>query len=184
MSNEEEDFEEMATGEDFPDDEPTGDEPAPMPDEPEPEPDAPKFVTKEDALAEIERVQRSLTEKKPITVKLSTEERVEKGVNHARLCQKIEELEDRKKSITSQMKGEIDAEKAKSSAMNTVILTGEELRDVECRWHLNVPKVGIKRLVRDDTGETVDERDMELFDRESAKALELAQSFLEASEDE
>lgn len=75
------------------------------------------------------------------------------GIDLARLSSEHSELEDEKKSVTSQFKAQMDAKHAEIQAVSNKINSGSERRSVDCEWRYNQPNSGMKQLWRLDTQE-------------------------------
>jgi hypothetical protein len=82
-----------------------------------------------------------------------------------------DELEDAKKSVTSEFSSKINSSRAIISKLSNNINNGYEYKDVECEIRLNEPRDGQKTTVRKDTGEIVRIEDMN--ERELQEELEL-----------
>lgn len=66
-------------------------------------------------------------------------------------------LESTKKSVMSDYKARIDYKTAELDSISLQCSQGWEDRDTECTVYFNTPKTGMKRVVRDDSGEIVEE---------------------------
>lgn len=73
----------------------------------------------------------------------------------AAATRKRAELEQRKKEIDSDLKGQIEAQNSIVGRVSDLIAAGFEYRDVECRVDFDSPEVNMKTVVRLDTGEEV-----------------------------
>lgn len=69
-------------------------------------------------------------------------------------------LEQDKKRVVADFGAKITGKESDVSIAVNKIQSGYEWRDLPCTIHYNVPKTGKKRVIRDDTNEQVDERDM------------------------
>ena len=91
---------------------------------------------------------------------LLTEKEIrEAGSSLARQYSRVAELEDEKKSVTSDFKAKIDLATAEASILARMIQNGYEFRTVDCEtiWDFDSKTVSV---VRQDTGETISERTM------------------------
>lgn len=85
----------------------------------------------------------------------SDDEQVEHGKLIARAAQKWSELEQQKKEIDAQIKGEIEQQKSIVQRLSSAISMGYEYRDVETHFVMDTPSPGTKTVVRVDTGEVL-----------------------------
>jgi hypothetical protein len=92
-----------------------------------------------------------------VQVYLSPEEKAEFGRQLARNAADLETLEDRKKQVASEFKAKIDAANAEIFKTARLLNNGYEYRDVKCDVQYDTPRKGLKRIVRMDTGEVVEE---------------------------
>ena len=69
-------------------------------------------------------------------------------------------LEQDKKRVVADFGAKITGKEATVSIAVNKIQSGYEWRDLPCTIHYNTPKTGKRRIIRDDTGAQVDERDM------------------------
>lgn len=83
-------------------------------------------------------------------------------------------IEQQKKEVDSQLKGEIEAQNTVIQRLATLINTGHEFRNVECTVILDKPEAGKKTIVRNDTGEEVTVKPMTDADRQMVLDLEQA----------
>lgn len=67
----------------------------------------------------------------------------------------FDELEDAKKSVTSEFTSKLNTARGNISKLSSNINNGYEYRAVDCTVELNTPEVGQKTIVRTDTGEIV-----------------------------
>ncbi len=89
----------------------------------------------------------------------------------ARSNQRCASIEQQKKEVDSQLKAEIEAEKTKIARISSLINTGSEYRNIECRVDLDLPDPGKKTTYRLDTGEEVSVKNMTDADRQMALDL-------------
>ncbi len=83
-------------------------------------------------------------------------------------------LEQRKKEVDAAIKAEIEVENSAIGRLSNLISTGFEYRDIEVTWTLDTPEDGMKRCVRNDTGEEVKVVRMTDTDRQMALDLKTA----------
>lgn len=100
------------------------------------------------------------TETRQLPVKLTDNELRERGQDLARAAQKHEQEIATKKSTGAQLKAAVDSAAATVALLSAVVASGEEVRAVVCEWHLFDPKPTKKSLKRQDTGATVEVRDL------------------------
>lgn len=90
----------------------------------------------------------------------------------ARANAKRAAIEQQKKEVDSQLKAEIAAQDTVIARLSTLINTGHEYRNIDCRIDLDTPDKGRKRIVRLDTGEEVAIKPMTDADKQMALELE------------
>lgn len=99
---------------------------------------------------------RKTTEMLNLECVLTDEETLKYAKEMAEATNKLNQLEDSKKSYNSQIKSEIDSAAAKVNLLSRKVASGKEYRDIECDivydWDEKV-----KRFYRKDTGEFVRE---------------------------
>ncbi len=83
------------------------------------------------------------------------DEMLEMGHDLSRASQSRRSLEQQKKQIDAQLKGQIEEQNTAIERLSNAIFNGCEWRNVECRVELDTPSTGRKRIVRIDTGEEV-----------------------------
>src|SRR5438552_2208548 len=91
---------------------------------------------------------------------LTKDEKVEAGKELAEATNALKEIEDDKSQVSADFKAKIAAEEARIAVLSTKLRGGYELRDVECHIIFDKPKVGIKRTIRTDTDEILNESPM------------------------
>jgi len=79
----------------------------------------------------------------------------------ARSIQESKSVEDALQSVKADFKSKLEALSATINQLSTLINNGYEHRLIDCVVEFNVPKDGMKRVIRLDTSEAVDERPME-----------------------
>lgn len=90
----------------------------------------------------------------------NSDELREQGKRLAETHSKLDELEKDKKRVTSDFTAKINAVKAEAGSLSAKVNTGYELRDILCAAVMDTPKLGMKRITRNDTGEVVSEEPM------------------------
>lgn len=107
---------------------------------------------------------------------LTEDEIKEYGAELARKYSEITDLEDQKKSITSDFKARIDAANSDAGILARKIQNGYEFRDVFCEIQY-IDDEKVVQTVRQDTGEIIKTRPMtpeemqrDLFEEKEAKA--------------
>jgi hypothetical protein len=102
----------------------------------------------------------------------------------ARANARRQAVEQQKKEVDSQLKSEIEAANTVISRLSTLINTGHEYRNIDCRVELDTPEPGQKRVVRLDTGEEVSVKRMTDADRQMVIDLQTKAEESEAAEEE
>jgi len=74
-------------------------------------------------------------------------------------------LELKKKSIISQMKSELDGLDSRMNVLSSLIKDGYEYREVTCEFRMNWDN-GIKQIIRSDTGQTVETKEISEKERQ------------------
>lgn len=83
----------------------------------------------------------------------------------------LNQAEEEKKSVTSQLKAKIDGISARVTEVSTKITTGYEYRMTKCTVKYHTPRPGMKRLIREDTNDVIE--DAEMTDAEKQGELPL-----------
>jgi len=118
---------------------------------------------------------------KPRTVKIKQKLKVDltdaemKGMSNE-LVDEINtsrEVEAEKKAVVSTYKSKLDSCTARIGELTNTLRNGYEFRDVECELQYHEPAVGLKRVIRLDTLEVVDQKDM--TDDECQEVLPLSE---------
>lgn len=107
----------------------------------------------------IDRTKRTMIVTKSLPCILTDAERLQFGADLARESNLLQEAEDRKKAVGSQLKAEIEEHRAKANLKAALISAGYEYRDIECQeiWEY---ELGMVTIWRNDTGEVVSTRAM------------------------
>lgn len=100
---------------------------------------------------------------------LTMEERERRGSELAFVAGEIDRLEEQKKSATESFKSQIGTVEGRHRAIASVIRQGYEYRDVRCRRTFDYIERTVT-VVREDTGEQVDHRPMNLKELEEYEA--------------
>jgi plasmid maintenance system antidote protein VapI len=88
------------------------------------------------------------------------EEVRELGEALAREAQTVYDLREQKKAATSDFTAKIEAANKRVCDLFLRINNGYELREVECLHMMDLPRPGMKRIIRTDTNETIREEAM------------------------
>jgi hypothetical protein len=117
-----------------------------------------------------------MNEKKTLMlpVALTDEEKLEMAKNLTERLQVLNELEDERKREAQRLKFEMDAEKTQVDYLAKCIREGMEEREVECEVVYNLPVRGMKQVIRLDSMEVVDEKEM--TDQDKRRAADLLQT--------
>jgi len=106
---------------------------------------------------------------KQLLCSLDENDILERGKELANVQLEKDRLEENVKA----MKGRIKSAEFDIGRLSRAVKDGEEERDINCRWQFDFG-LGVKRLLREDTGEiveesdlTADERQQSMFDGES-----------------
>jgi len=100
-------------------------------------------------------------------------EKLDLGGQLAAVTTQINELEDRKKSVTSDFKAQIDGATGRANSLSGKLTAGFEMRQTECRVEFDA-KQGIKTFFNLKTGEMVKNTEMVSFDYEQSLPMEVA----------
>jgi hypothetical protein len=121
-------------------------------------------------------------EKRILEVQLLSQERLAIAEENARLGNEKDQLEDNKKAAASRYKAQIEDVEARIRLNNTYVSTGRRDKEVPCEWLYEVAgfdssgapieHADKKTLVRLDTGEAVEIRDISENERQAALPLE------------
>jgi hypothetical protein len=98
-------------------------------------------------------------------VKLTEDEIKDYSKTLAEETQSVNSLENEKKSVTAEYTSKITRHKANISDLARKITTGEELREVGCRWEY-FWEDGVKELIRTDTGRPIDKQSIKDYERQ------------------
>lgn len=93
-----------------------------------------------------------ITEKRQLRYDFSAKEQHELSIQQARKQKELVELEEEKKSVSSQYKARIDEIKATLNKLSNQVVDGFELREVDCEVRYHQPERGRKTIIRLDTG--------------------------------
>lgn len=102
-----------------------------------------------------------------LPVQLTEEELKQRGKDLAKTHQDISEVERHKKEINDDFKAKLSALDATTGTLSRAISNGYEYREVECEWAYFWEK-GEKHMIRLDTGETVEIRKIEQWERQAS----------------
>jgi len=115
------------------------------------ESDKPKRGKKKQAAASPPKPAKPRRWKEQLPVKLSKDERRERGERAAAIMAEIETLEADKKAAAASLKGQIDAKKSELRELGRAVRTGEEYRDTELFEEFEY-RTGFCSVKRADTG--------------------------------
>lgn len=99
------------------------------------------------------------------------DELVEQAKRLAEANRQKQRLEDDKKNVVAEYTSRIATQTLEVAVLSEKVTNGYEHRDVECRVVYDEPKAGMKTIYRNDTGEKVDERQMNDEERQLKLAL-------------
>lgn len=108
----------------------------------------------------MSKASKKHTESRQLPVKLTKEEILEKASELARATQEHERAINVKKVTSAQLKNDVDDKANNVKMVAEIVASGHEVRPVQCEWRFAQPKNGKKQLVRLDTGDVVETRDM------------------------
>lgn len=114
---------------------------------------------------------RKKTSKDFLKCILTQDERNTLGDDLAQQYIDIQQLEEQKKSATSNFKAKIDAATADASQKARVLKDGYEMRDVEVETRYDA-SIGLAIIVRKDTGEIIKQRPLTQEERQQELELE------------
>jgi hypothetical protein len=90
----------------------------------------------------------------------------------ARKNQALVEAQLKRKHVASNMKADEESINAEIQRYARYVNDGFDFRDTECRVVLNSPHLGLKRIIRVDTGEIVEECRMEEHEKQERLPLQ------------
>lgn len=102
---------------------------------------------------------------KILPVKLTQDEMVNMSKDLARENQDLGQVEDKKKDVVADFAAQTKKHEANISRLSRMVSTETEYRDVDCVWDFDYKK-GNKVLIRTDTKEKIDEREITQDDRQ------------------
>lgn len=105
---------------------------------------------------------------------LTQDERLAIGQTMAETLNEIGSLENDAKSMASDFKAKIDSRKATLNSEKNKLQAGYEYRETECELHYDTPTVGMKSLMRLDSGVRVEITKM--TDEEKQQTLPLEEA--------
>jgi hypothetical protein len=106
-----------------------------------------------------------------IPVALTDEEKIEIGQNLTEKLLRLRELEDQRKEEMQKFKMQIMGEAAEVQHLTDMLHNGTEERPVKCEVVYHMPVMGMKTIMRLDTNEPFDEKDMSAADKKRADEL-------------
>ena len=99
--------------------------------------------------------------KERLIYRFSNDERLDMSSEIARVAQKLDELKGEKKQVAKDYDAQIAGQEASMMILSRKISNGYEMRETECATWLNQPRIGMKTIIRLDSGEVVREVKME-----------------------
>ncbi len=121
-------------------------------------------------------------ERRNLEVVLRPDERLAIAEENARLGSEVDQLEDEKKASASRYKAKIEEVQSRIRLNNTYVASGRRDKEVDCVWIYEVAgfdsegkpieHADKKTLVRSDTGEAVEVRDIAETERQAALPLD------------
>ena len=106
------------------------------------------------------------TEMRNLMVILTEDEVKEYSKNLAEETQAVNGLENEKKSVTAEYTSKITRHKTNISDLARKITTGEEMREIRCRWDY-LWEDGVKILIRTDSGKQIDKQEIRDYERQA-----------------
>jgi len=106
------------------------------------------------------------TEMRNLMVILTEDEVKEYSKNLAEETQAVNGLENEKKSVTAEYTSKITRHKTNISDLARKIETGEEMREIRCRWDY-LWEDGVKILIRTDSGKQIDKQEIRDYERQA-----------------
>lgn len=108
------------------------------------------------------------TERRMLRYNFTPDEHLANCAEMARLIDSASELEASHKQIKAQLKEDAESVTANIGRFCRYVRDKADHRETECRWELDKPGEGHKRLLRIDTGDTVEIRAMTDLDKQGA----------------
>lgn len=91
----------------------------------------------------------------------------ERGQTMSTAMLRYDEVEDQKKAATKELTEEMKGLRGQMRMLSKIIREKSEMRSVECLVRFHNPEVGIKRIIRSDTGEIVRDEPMDASERQN-----------------
>ncbi len=110
----------------------------------------------------MEKIQRMLP------CKLTQDEHIESAIILSEKLQELAGIEEEKKAANNIFKMKMDALETEIAILAENVKAGEEDREITCELVYNIPRRGMKSVVRLDTMETIEENDMTDADKRRA----------------
>ncbi len=118
-----------------------------------------------------DKISTSDTFKDNLKTKLTQEELAEYAKDLSEKYLENVQLEADKKGVMAEFKAKMDVVAGKMALLSQKVSTQHEWRDIDCHWSLDWT-TGIKRLIREDTGEIVREEKITHTDRQKLFPIE------------
>ncbi len=106
------------------------------------------------------------TEMRNLMVILTEDEIKDYSKTLAEETQAVNSLENEKKSVTAEYTSKITRHKTNISDLARKITTGEEMREIRCRWDY-LWEDGVKVLIRLDSGKQIDKQEIRDYERQA-----------------
>jgi hypothetical protein len=106
-----------------------------------------------------------------IPVALTDDEKIEAGENLTEALMMLRKLEEKKNFEMSLFKRQIKACNLDIQRLTDMLHNGTEDREVQCEVVYHMPVMGMKTIMRLDTNEPFDEKDMTAADKKRADEL-------------
>ena len=106
-----------------------------------------------------------------LPVALTDEQKIEAGESLTNALMRLRELEEEKNFEMSLFKRQIKACNVDIQRLTEMLHNGSEDREVQCEVVYNMPVMGMKTIMRLDTNEPFDEKDMSAADKKRADEL-------------
>jgi len=106
-----------------------------------------------------------------LPVALTDEQKIEAGESLTNALMRLRELEEEKNFEMSLFKRQIKACNVDIQRLTEMLHNGSEEREVQCEVVYHMPVMGMKTIMRLDTNEPFDEKDMSAADKKRADEL-------------
>jgi hypothetical protein len=132
---------------------------------------------------------KTVIEKRSLRYDFTASEIHDKSLQLAKKNKEVEQLENEKKSVTSQLQGRINSAKAEVGVLASQVSDGWEYRDIECDVIYHMPGQGKKTVIRKDINrktavETMAEHEWDLFNQPDDSDIEREDDTVDADFEE